>query len=110
MFTKEEHNTLLTQLRSAETEADRVAIIVQLENDYTDTLTQHETAITTRDSAVKERDTYKTINNDMWLQLADQRKIGEDALTNNTHNSEPPQKLSFADLEAKMMEENRGSR
>lgn len=107
MFTKDEHNNLLTQLRSAETEADRVAIINQLETDYTDTLTQHETAIATRESAIKERDTYRTLNNDMWRQIADQRKLGEENIVNNTNNNnEPPKKLSFADLENKILEEN----
>jgi hypothetical protein len=112
MFTKEEHNNLLTQLRSAESEADRATIIAQLESDYTDVLTKHDTATQERDSAVAERDKYHNLNNDMWLQLADQRKLGEEQINKGNNNNttkidDIPKKLSYADLEAKMMEEFR---
>lgn len=113
MFSKEEHNALLTELRNAQSDADRLTIISKLETDYTDTITQHEQAISERDTAVSERDKYHELNNDMWLQISDQRKAGEKTiddinfLGNNTSNNEPPKKMTFADLEAKMMEEYR---
>ena len=117
-MTKDEHNAILTQLRDATslTESDRALLILQLENDYTGVLAENETAISERDLAVNESKTYQDVNNKLWLQVSAQNKQNTEILNLNdktndkTNYNEIPQKLTFGDLEAKMMEEYGGNK
>jgi hypothetical protein len=104
---KEEHKAILDKIKNAPTDADRMALLVELENDYSSVLTERDTAVTEKNSAVSERDKYAKLNNDLWLQNSSQEELNQNNTNNHTNNTEdtPPQKRTFADLEAKINEE-----
>jgi hypothetical protein len=108
---KEEHKAILDKIKNAPTDADRMALLVELENDYSSVLTERDTAVTEKNSAVIERDKYAKLNNELWLQNSSQEELHQNNINNQSNNNtetEPPKKRTFADLEAKINEEYGG--
>lgn len=97
-MTKEEHDKLLTDLRQAETEADRINIINQLQDDYSHVLTECETATANYTKVVEERDKYARMNNEYWLKLQAQNTNIQNNIGQAGGNNEPPKKRSYDDL------------
>lgn len=108
---KEEHKAILDKIKNAQSDADRMALLVKLENDYISILTERDTAVTEKNSAVNERDKYAKLNNDLWLQNSSQEELNKNTTNNQASNNledEPPAKRTYADLEAKINEEYGG--
>lgn len=106
-MTKDEHNSLLTELRTAD-EATRMSLIVKLEQDYSGVLNQVDTTTKDLEKVTKERDDYKSINNQQWLRISAQDELlrtDNELQTNITqHNNSSenaPKKRTYADLKSK---------
>lgn len=99
-MTKEEHAQLLESLRKAETEVDRMNIIVQLQQDYHEVLTEHAKAVQNYQLAEQEKIKYAELNNKLWLQTnASLESLKSDpTVGDESTGDEPPQKRSFEDL------------
>lgn len=101
---KDEHKAILEQLRTCTSDADRMGLLLQLEQDYTSVLTERDTANTRATTAEQEANKFAKLNNELWLQNSSQQKIGaETPLVDDGDKGgqEPPQKRTFEDLESK---------
>lgn len=99
-MTKEEHKKILNDLQTATTEADRMALIMQLDQDYTGILTERDTAVTQAQTAEEESKKWAKLNRDLWLENSNQKKVAQTTqTTDEPPTDEPPKKRSFEDLE-----------
>lgn len=102
-MTKEEHKQILEQLRTSTSDVDRMALLVQLEQDYTGVLSELDTAVTTAQTATEECIKYAKLNNELWLANSSQEKAGKELDITGKESTEdtPPPKRTFEDLESK---------
>jgi hypothetical protein len=101
-MTKDEHNKILNDLKACTSEADRMALIMQLETDYTGILNERDTAKTNAENAQNEANKFAKLNNELWLANSTQEKAGQTTPPNNTPPTDNiPPKRSYEDLESK---------
>lgn len=103
-MTKEEHNKLLNDLKNCASDADRMALIVQLEQDYTGVLVERDSAHEKATKAEAECIKYAKLNNDLWLANSAQAQVGQTTpivKEPDQPTEAPPQKRTFEDLESK---------
>jgi hypothetical protein len=102
-MTKEEHKQLLTDFQKAETEPEKMKIMMQLDQDYIGILNERDTALSDFTKVKSERDEFATLNNKLWLENSAQEEIQNTTLpdTDNT----PPEKATYGDLESKFEED-----
>lgn len=99
-MTKDEHKKILNDLQSATSDADRMALIMQLDQDYTGILTERDTAVTQAQTADAESAKWAKLNRDLWLENSAQKKVTQiTPPTDEPPTDEPPQKRSFEELE-----------
>jgi hypothetical protein len=101
-MTKEEHNKILNDLKNCTSDADRMALILQLDQDYTGILSERDTATTKAQTAEAEATKWARLNNQLWLENSAQKKTGQATPPdggNEPPNDDPPKKRSFEDLE-----------
>lgn len=100
-MTKEEHKKLLNDLQTATSDADRMAIIMQLDQDYTGVLSERDTAVTQAQTAEEESKKWAKLNRDLWLENSAQKKVAKitEPTGDEPPTDEPPKKRSFEDLE-----------
>jgi hypothetical protein len=98
---KEEHKAILEQIKNASSDADRMGLLIQLEQDYTSVLTERDTATERATNAELESAKYAKLNNELWLQNSSQKKVGVETAGNSKDNNadEPPKKRTYEDLE-----------
>jgi len=109
-LTREEHKTLLTQIRNAENDATRIDLLMKVEADYSNILTEHDTAINEKNEAIGERDRYAKLNNDLWLQNSAQGALAQNQGEQGEQGGEeqaPPQK-TYGDLESLYEQQYKG--
>jgi hypothetical protein len=103
-MTKDEHNALLNELKTCTSDADRMGIIVKLEQDYTGVLNEVATATEKATTAENEANKWAKLNNQLWLENSAQKKVGQDTkgeteTGTGTEGEEPPKKHTYEDLE-----------
>jgi sRNA-binding protein len=101
-MTKDEHNKILNDLKACTSDADRMALILKLDQDYTGILTERDTAVTQAQTAEAEASKWAKLNNQLWLENSNQKKAGQATQTETetgTGTEEPPKKRSYEDLE-----------
>jgi hypothetical protein len=100
---KEEHKKLLDDLKNSATDADRMSILLQLEQDYTSVLAERDTATTRATNAELESAKYAKLNNELWLQNSVQAQATKETPidTDNTALQDQPAKRTYEDLESK---------
>ena len=101
---KEEHKQILTQIQHAKTDVDRMALLMQLETDYGQVITERDNAVTERTTVTTERDKYAKLNNELFLQNSAQTADGQavdSANVQNKDNDEHESQLTYEDLGAK---------
>lgn len=99
-MTKEEHTTLLNNLRECEQESEQANIILSLSTDYTDILSQLLKAQEQCKAMTAENKSLCELNKKMFLQLANtDNSISSCAMDGNTsHDMEEPKKREFKNL------------
>lgn len=108
-MTIEEHKQVLEQLKTTESEADRLALILSLETDYTGVLSERDNAIQEKIKAEEERTKYATLTSKLILENSSQKALVTEQISSGTTiQEEPPKKREFGDLEAKLEEEYGG--
>lgn len=111
-MTIDEHNAIITQLRTVDNDADRITLLTQLSTDYGQTLGQVELATADKIKAEEQASKFAILNNQYFLESTKQLE------TINQHNNqsvelekkEIPIKKSYADLEAQMFNERMGGK
>lgn len=100
-MTIEEHTAKLEELKKAENEAERANILLEIANDYKETLTTISDSNARIDALEKENKRYSEVNSKLFLQLgrsaeesAGQGRAGQDSAV-----QEIPKKRSFDELE-----------
>lgn len=111
-MTNDEHNAVLEQLRTCTDEAERMSLIVNLQQDYTGVLTERENAVTTAEEQKATASKYAALNNEFWLASSNQKNNTQTKsnINDNEQSAEPPKKISFADLEAKILNDYKGGK
>lgn len=109
-MTIDEHKQVLEQLKTAESEADKLTLLMQLETDYTGVLSERDSALEEKTKAVSDREKYAKLTSQLILENSSQKALVQNNTTetNTTLNQEPPKKREFGDLEAKLEEEYGG--
>lgn len=94
-MTIEEHNKITSGiLQACENNVDVQSLLIQLQDDYKQTLaTQSETEQTIK-TLTEERDKYAKLNNDLWLRQNTHSQIE----TREQQEETPPKKRNFEDL------------
>jgi len=81
-----------------------MALLMELETDYGQVITERDTAVTERTAVSVERDKYAKLNNELFLQNSAQLENGK-ALDSNDNkdkdNDEHEPKLTYEDLASK---------
>lgn len=99
-MTKDEHTTLIEQIRTAQDDATRTPLLLNLQSDYNAQLTQIDELTKKVETVTAERDRYAKANNDLWLQVNSNGKQDNSGNDNSGNdNNEPPKKRSFDDLD-----------
>jgi hypothetical protein len=112
-MTIDEHNAIITQLRTVDNDADRIGLLTQLSNDYTQTLVQVEIATTERLKAEEQATKFAKLNNELFLQNTNQVELvnqHNNSNVNNVTDNVPPIKKTYEDLENQMFNELRGNK
>lgn len=99
-MTKDEHNKILSLIKSKTTDTDIINSLVDLEKDYSSVINDSETLTSKLSEVETERDEYAKLNNKLWLQQTVTTEVEEP-----TSEVEEPQKLSYEDLESDFKEE-----
>lgn len=99
-MTKDEHNKILSLIKSKTTDTDIINSLVDLEKDYSSVINDSETLSSKLSEVETERDEYAKLNNKLWLQQTVTTEVEEP-----TSEVEEPQKLSYEDLESDFKEE-----
>lgn len=92
-----EFKTKMSEIRAISDNPQLVAILTELEHDYESVHAEREQAIADKEKAVAEKEQYREINNQLWqaTHVAENTDVGNEENT----DQEPPQKLSYEDLE-----------
>lgn len=98
-MTKDEHNKILNDIKTCTSDADKMTLIMQLQNDYSGVLIERDTAVKTAETATAEANKYAKLNNDLWLENSSQRKIGTESKDDTIDDTTPPKKMAYEDLE-----------
>lgn len=97
-MTKEQHKDILNKLLTAESQADRSALLSELETDYGSILAENADAVATAEKLKTENATFAEINNKLFLQVGAVKKEIDGAAVEEETVEEPPKKLSYDDL------------
>lgn len=99
-MTKEEHSSILEELR-ANPDAGRMSELLQiLDNDYTTFLAAEEENNTKIETLEKENKTLATANNSLWLERTVKKNSDNvDNFGDNGDNSDKPEKIDIDSLD-----------
>lgn len=99
-MTKDEHNKLLNEVKNCTSDADKMDLILKLQNDYTGVLSERDTAVSKSEIATAEANKFAKLNNELWLENSAQKNSGKETKIDKTDDEtkEPP-KRSYEDLE-----------
>ena len=103
-MTIEEHNAILTKLRTLSDTPEMAGLVQDLQKDYaimTNDLTDSQNNL---QKAEEKADKYAKLNNDLFLQCSAQNKLFTTSTSENNQGSaetgaEPPKKRTYEDLE-----------
>ena len=103
-MTIEEHNALLTKLRSLSDTPEMAGVVQELQQDYAKMTTDLTDFQNNLQKAEEKADKYAKLNNDLFLQCSAQNKIITSPTNANNQGSldtgtEPPKKRTYDDLE-----------
>jgi hypothetical protein len=97
---KAEHTKILNDIKLCTSDADRMTLIIQLEQDYTGVLSERDSAKITAETATAESNKYAKLNNELWLENSSQKASGKETnIEKDDDKGTPPKKLTYEDLE-----------
>lgn len=99
-MTKEEHDNILSEIRTTDNAGRRSELLQQLDNDYTTMLaneTEHNETIT---RLTTENKTLAQANNSLWLERTNVNNVNNNVNNNgDNQNDEPPKKIDIDKLD-----------
>ena len=103
-MTLDEHNSLIEKIRNCESIADAQETLLELSKDYAQMISTQEEINKKLEVATKERDTFRDVNNKLWLERSINTSNNTESTkdeffnTNVNTNTEPVEKMSYDSL------------
>ena len=103
-MTIEEHNAILTKLRTLSDTPEMAGLVQDLQQDYAKMTNDLSDSQNNLQKAEEKADKYAKLNNDLFLQCSAQNKLFTTSTSENNQGSaetgaEPPKKRTYEDLE-----------
>jgi hypothetical protein len=108
---KKEHKGILDKIKELSNTPETINLLHTLEQDYGQVLTDLTTAQEDKTKAENEATEWAKLNSKLWAENSAQDAIGKETITNDKEdqNPEPPQKLTYGNLEAEFEKEYGGN-